>query len=292
LLKVSVKVLQGAADNSAIDAEFTRQCEVPIMIEGCDGGLRSGSKSPEQFLQTTGRNHAPMIDDDNVVATRLSLFEMVRRENDRGASAAERVNHVIDFLPALRIDADGRLVQEQKFGMMEGGASNVEPSLHPAREFFADIIGAVLEASPFKSFFNARLELSFSELVQAAEELEVFTGGEEWLDGQVLWDDAKGWVCESWNDAPAIDANFPGIEANPPCDGFDEGGFSSAIGPEQTEEFALPCFERDAIKRLRCPEALARGINLKNGFQHSATRSRLAFGGPDATKNWAGAGLH
>ena len=57
-----------------------------------------------------------VVDDHDPVAAALGLLELVRGEEQRGPALAQRGQHLVDPLAALRVDADGGLVEQHDRG--------------------------------------------------------------------------------------------------------------------------------------------------------------------------------
>ncbi len=74
-------------------------------------------------------------------------------------AAAKRGEHLVDALAALRIDADGGLVEQHERRLVQQAAGDVQPALHAAGESFRRLAGAVLEIGPLERPVHARVEI-------------------------------------------------------------------------------------------------------------------------------------
>ena len=102
---------------------------------------RVGSSStPSAFaqlvLELCGRalaDDASVVDDRESVAQLVGLLEVLRGEEDGGASLVDAPHLVPDRQPARRVEPGGRLVEEQHLGLVHERRREVEPAFHAAR---------------------------------------------------------------------------------------------------------------------------------------------------------------
>ena len=76
-----------------------------------------------------------------VSASRSRLLDVVRRHQDRRALRAERVDQRPELLAHLRVEPDGRLVEEDEARAVDECAGDQQPPAHAAREL-VDLVGA------------------------------------------------------------------------------------------------------------------------------------------------------
>ncbi len=69
----------------------------------------------------------------------------MRGQQQGHALALEPVQPVPEHVPRLRVQTGGRLVQQQDVGVVDQGAGDRQPTLHPARQRFDDGVGPVGE---------------------------------------------------------------------------------------------------------------------------------------------------
>jgi hypothetical protein len=70
------------------------------------------SDLPLELVRCTVRDDLTMVDDGDPVAERVGLFQVVRGEEDGHALVAQPAYLVPHVRPALRVQAGGRLVEE------------------------------------------------------------------------------------------------------------------------------------------------------------------------------------
>lgn len=111
---------------------WRRSDQYPVSLDGnlapCSDRVR------DKRFDGTIRDDFTVIDDDDSIASRLCLVEMVRRENNAGALLAQLIQHVKDPLSALRINTDRRFIQKQNLRAMQDTTSDIDASLHAPGE--------------------------------------------------------------------------------------------------------------------------------------------------------------
>ena len=66
-----------------------------------------------QLAHRAGLENLPVVHDRNPVTELLGFFQVVRREEDRGALARNITDNLQNGIPGLRINPHGRFVQQQ-----------------------------------------------------------------------------------------------------------------------------------------------------------------------------------
>jgi hypothetical protein len=75
-----------------------------------------------------------------------------------------------DAQPALDVQAECRLVEEQDLGIWEQSAGDVELALHAARVGLGRLVGPVFEVHQFEQFGNAALRFVFRQVVEIGQQ--------------------------------------------------------------------------------------------------------------------------
>ena len=75
-----------------------------------------------------------VVDEGDLVAQPLGLFEVVRREQDRRALGVDPLDVLPQLQPQLDVDARGRLVEDQQPRPVHQRPGEDQPPLHAARE--------------------------------------------------------------------------------------------------------------------------------------------------------------
>ena len=80
-----------------------------------------------------------------LVGEAVGLLEVLGRQQHRGPSANELLDHTPEVTPALRVEAGGGLVEEQHRRPVHEGGREVEPAAHAARVGAGGPVGGVGE---------------------------------------------------------------------------------------------------------------------------------------------------
>jgi hypothetical protein len=172
--------------------------------------------------------------------------------------------HVVDPIPTLRIDADGGFVQEEDAWLVHDSAGDVQPPAHAPGELVHAVVLAIDESRPFERPFHVVRQGAAYEALQASEDLQVLARGEEWIQCDLLWNDAEFGRRAAPRDDMTEQPDLSRVESHPSRDGAYERGLPCAVRPEQCEQFSPPELEARAVKRSDCSELFSRIRNLQH----------------------------
>src|SRR5207244_31525 len=128
-----------------------------------------------QLVAGAFRNHAAVVDDRDLVRELIRLFEVLSRQQDRRARAAQVADDLPDLVATPRIETCGRLVEEEHTRLREHAGCEVEPPPHAARICLRGSVGGIRELEALEQFRRAAACLRTGEPEQASEHLEVLT---------------------------------------------------------------------------------------------------------------------
>ena len=98
--------------------------------------------------------------------------------------------HVPQVVAAARVEAGGRLVEEQHLGAADEAGGEVEPAAHAAGEGLHQPVGGVGEVEPLEQLVGALARRRLRQVVQPADHHEVEPGAHQAVDGGLLGGDA------------------------------------------------------------------------------------------------------
>ena len=90
-------------------------------------------------------NRAPVVEDHDVVGQPVGLLEVLRRQDDGGAVAYEVAQLVPQPVAALRVEAGGRLVEEEHARAADEAGGEVEAAAHATGEGLHQRVGGIDE---------------------------------------------------------------------------------------------------------------------------------------------------
>ena len=131
-----------------------------------------------------------MVDDRDAVAQALRFFHVVRRQEHRDAPRV----HAFDRLPqreaALRVEARGRLVEEEHRRVVRDRARNLNALRHAARELVRESAGALAQPEIGEQLVGAHPRVLRMEAEVHPMHREVLADGERAIERAELRHDA------------------------------------------------------------------------------------------------------
>ena len=132
-----------------------------------------------------------MIDDADAVAA-LHLLDVVGGDDHGEVALLAQRLHVLPQPPArLRIEADGRLVEEQHAGVVDEGARDLEPPLHAGGERPHQGVAPIRELDEMQHLVDPALAPRRRHAIDEAMEIEVLVDGQAIVEGRLLEHDAE-----------------------------------------------------------------------------------------------------
>ena len=201
-------------------------------------------------------HHLARRDHRQPVGQRLGFVHVVRGEHDRGALRAQVAHQVPGVAAGGRVEAGGRLVQEQQFRAADQAERQVQPPLLPAGQ-----VAHLLPGLPGQADQVDHLADVARRRVVARVARDGLPDGQVRLDRDVLQDQpdplaqrpAAGPVAGV--DAEHVDlARVPGAE---PLQDLQDGGLARAVRAEQREDLAAADGEAHAADGRHRAVALA-----------------------------------
>ena len=97
----------------------------------------------DELGRRAGGDSAPVRHDHDGVGKPLGLLDVVRGHEDRGSLGAQRVDQGPELLPHLRVEADGRLVEQEEPRSMDESPRDQQSPAHAARELVDPVVTTV-----------------------------------------------------------------------------------------------------------------------------------------------------
>ena len=133
----------------------------------------------------------PVVHDDEPVAQLLGLVHVVGRDDERDALALEPEQPVPQHVPRLRVEAGGRLVEQQHLGVVHEAARDGEPALHPAGQRLDPVVAPLGELGELEQLVGPRAHLVAGEPEEPPVDPEVLLDGEVLVEDVALRADAR-----------------------------------------------------------------------------------------------------
>ena len=114
----------------------------------------------------------------NAVAP-LRFVHEVGRDKDRHALVARQTDQVAPKgIAGDRIDARGRLVEEQHLGPVDDGDRKLQALLLPQGQAFGPAVGDAEQIEPLEHFLHARFSAILRQVIQVGMQFQVLPDGE------------------------------------------------------------------------------------------------------------------
>ena len=212
--------------------------------------------APVERLSSPGvpeREQAPAVDDREAVAELVGLLHVVRGEEDGLALAVQLAEDLPQREAALRVEAGGRLVEEEDRGPVHDRPRHHQALRHAARERGDRLLRPARTSRNCSSRRSAsRLRRRGRHPEEAAVEVEVLPHGERAVERVALRHHAdhllrRGRVRDH---VDAADEGAPAGGDHARREHAGGRGLARAVGPEQAEDLALVHLEVELVDRL------------------------------------------
>ena len=180
------QVLDALGDAVELAVERLGHAGREAQLGDLPGGVLLDERARAAFGDDLG-----LVHDHEPVAQLLGLVHVVRRQDERHAALLEPVEPVPQQVPRLRVEAGRRLVEEQQVGLVDEGAGDRQPSLHPARQRLDLVAGPLGELGEVEQLVRAARRPRRGQPEVAAVDDEVLADRQLVVEGVLLWDDAE-----------------------------------------------------------------------------------------------------
>ena len=178
------------------------------------------------------------IGDVGDLVTALGLVHVVGRDQHGQPIGRERVDLAPELAPRLRIDAGGRLVEQQQLRVRQGAGAEREPLLPAARERAGKLLLATVKAEPLHHRLRGALRIG--EAVDARDELQVLAHREVLIEAEALRHvaDMHADLVRLGADVVAETRAAPAVGREQPAQHADGRGLARAVRPEEAVDRA------------------------------------------------------
>ena len=243
-------------------------------------GLGSAVASDAR-LQGLGRvegDHLAPVDERHPVAV-LGLVHEVGGDHHGHAAGHDRVDEPPELAPRQRIDARGRLVEEQHRRVVHDGAGERQPLLEAERQ----LPGGGGEVRPQVEGGGHALDRLAApcprQSVGAGEELQVLAHGEIAVERELLRHVAKPRPAGGRGlvEVEPVDARGALAGAEQAAHHLEGGGLAGAVRPQEAEDLAPRDGEGNAVRGREAAEAAGEApcVYWRRAFALGRTRARL-----------------
>ena len=210
-----------------------------------------------QFGERSLSDQPPVGEDADAVGDALGDLENMRRQDDRGAFAHARGQHVLHLPRRARVEAGQRLVEHQETRLVHQRAGERDLLLHPTRKTLAALAPVLPEAERLEQRLRAFRRAARLDAPQPCDEFEIFERVELVIEQRLVrqpGDDPLGRDRLAARVDPK-NVDFAAVGGQEAGDHAQSRRFARPVGAEQGVEFARAHGKVETIDR-RPGEAL------------------------------------
>ena len=270
----------------------------------------------DQLARRALRDEAAAVHDGESVAEALRLVHEMRRQQHRLALLQQLLQSLPDEVARLRVEAGGRLVEDEQVGVVHQRARQGEAPLHAARQCADLRLGAAGQAGEVEQMRDARAHRALGQAEVAAIHQQVFRRREVRVEVVHLRHDADAHarLARAARHRQARQADLARVRRGQAESAAQGRRLAGAVGPQQSVAFpgaqleSQPLQHGDAVvgfaqpgdaqgfhcasmmRRMRCSlrwkKWSAPGITVIGRSCGSAQASTLASGTVSSCAPW------
>ncbi|CCH16009.1 Protein of unknown function [Micromonospora lupini str. Lupac 08] len=231
------------------------------------GGLRGGGQVETDKHDVAGDlplelrwgalgDDLAVVHDRDPVAERVGLVEVVRGDEDGHAVAAQSPDLVPHVGAALRVEAGGRLVQEDDLRLVDDAERDLDAPTLAAGVGLALAVGVLGELEGLQRADGALLRVGLADAVHPGVQDQFLAGGGLVPGAAALRDvaDATPHLRRVLAQVGAGDGGLAAVRLDERGEHPQRGGLAGAVGAEEAEDLTLGDLQVDApygVHRLR-----------------------------------------
>ena len=280
----AVRALRGqdVADARIGSEPVRRRADRVGVAEKVDAQQRSGPQRPLDLGDAPGAQDAAVVDDRDPGAHLAELGEDVAADEDRLAHRPQLAKDLAHLDAGPRVEARGRLVEDQQRRIVDERVGEAQPLAHAAREGLDVGVALVGEADDLEQLADHRGPAGRGDAVAAREEVEVLPDAEVVVHAVEV-----GHVADAAADLDRVRADRDaGHERLARGRGEERGQdlhrrrLARAVRPDQPEDLAAADDEVDAGHGEVVVVALheAAGLDHRDADHRSSTPLTCALG--------------
>jgi len=141
-----------------------------------------------------------------------------------------------DGVSTLRVDPNGRLVQDERARSVQQAGADVEAPFHAPAVGLDPIVAAIRQVDQFQDLVHPLTQRRTAEPIEPAEEGQVLPCGQVGIEGHVLGHVSNLGLgrCGRRTDRRPADGDFAGVCGQQAANQTDGRGLAGAVRAEQT----------------------------------------------------------
>jgi hypothetical protein len=199
-----------------------------------------------------------VIDDGDPVGQLIGFLEVLGGQQERRPPAPQLAHDGPDLVAAARIQARGRLVEEQHPRAGQQARGDVEPTAHAAGVGPGRPVGRLRQVEPLQQLTGAAACVLAGQVEQTPEHLQVLAPGQQLIDRRELPRQADQLADSAslTRDVVAQDLRPPRIGRQQRGQNANQRGLARPVRAQQAKHHPRWDLEPGAIQRHGLPKAL------------------------------------
>jgi hypothetical protein len=245
----------GQVDRGAVvtHARKPRGHRVDVLGPGGDLQLDRQRRLPAQRGERVVGDHEALRQDHDPVGARLHLGQRVAGKQDRGALGGKLVEHGVEVAPRDRVEARGRLVEDQKLRLADQRLGKPDALAHALRIGADAALRGLGQAHPFQQAHRRARGLA----PQAQIGADLLEPGERGVEGHVFRQVGDLAARGAAAGGVADDVDLARIEGDQAEDDLHQRRLAGAVVAQKRHALARRDSETDVRQRPRRAEALS-----------------------------------
>ena len=219
---------------------------------------------PLEFLGGALGSQLAVVEHGDAVGDLVGLVQVLGGEEDGGAFGDELADDLPHVVATARVEAGGRLVEEDDPRVADQRHGEVEAPLHAARVGGGGPPGGGGEVEALQQLSGGEAALALGQVVEVAHQEHVLLAGDEAVDcGELAGDADRGPHCLGvGGELVTADADVAGrsVGGDEGGEDLDDGGLAGAVRAEQGEDRSFRDVEVDAIEHDLVAVGLAHSV--------------------------------
>jgi hypothetical protein len=232
-----------------------------------------------------------VVQQRDLVGELVGLLQVLGGEQDRGSAGHQVADDLPHGAAAARVQAGGRLVQEEDARVADQAHRQVEPAPHAAGVGGGRLPGRLGQVEPVQQLGGAPPAFAPAQVAEVGHQGEVLLAGEQVVHRGELAGDADHLADRVGvpGHVVARDAHLATVGADQGGQDVHGGGLAGAVGAQQRKDRSLGNAQVDAVQHHLVAERLAqpgyRDRRLGWGGRHTPSPRRCGPGGHDRAEH-------
>src|SRR6476661_3733806 len=238
-----------------------------VGLRFCEANFDAGcaARAGFELARSAESDDFTVVHDSDAIAEAFGLFDVVGGHDDGFLFLLELFDDVVNLAANLGIEAGGRLIEEENFGIVDEGHGKSETLFLAARKLAVKGVALFFEAEALEKFFG--IAAAFVEAGEEAESLHdaKFIGKRSGLQS------GADFVFQGLRITLRVetaDRDAATVQIAQALENFDGGCFSGAVGAKQAEDFAFLDGKTYAPHSFDVAVKLHEIFDLQDGVSH------------------------